>query len=323
MVPPMTPYSVALTPCSSYDLDVVEQAMIRQIDKLGGLRHMVSRGDRVLIKPNFIAPRPADKAVQTHTSVILGAARILKDYGARPFVGDSPAWGGVEVCAKAQGLDEPLKHLGIDLVQLDRPQFIAVGPDQTRVGISTHALEADAIFNLPKLKAHQQMMGTFAIKNMFGCVSGKRKPYWHFARGGSAVQFAEFLIRIFEAIPPVLNLVDGIVAMDQDGPINGRPRPLHWLIGGQAPIAVERACAKLIGLPSENLPMIQAAKRIAYGCPSDQQLHLVDAQWADIECLTDFDIPALVPVRFSLGRVMKSIVKGRLVALKTACGKHT
>ena len=315
----MTPYSVALTPCSTYDLDVVEQAMIRQIEKLGGLQRIVNRGDRVLIKPNFIAPRPADKAVQTHASVILGTARLLKDYGARPFVGDSPAWGSVEACAKAQGLDAPLKHLGIDLVQLDTPRFIAVGPKQTRVGISVHALEADAIFNLPKLKAHQQMMGTFAIKNMFGCVSGKRKPYWHFARGTSPVRFAKFLIQIFDAIPPVLNLVDGIVAMDQDGPINGRPRPLHWLIGGQEPMAVERACARLIGLPSENLPMVQAASRLNYGCPSDEALHLVDVQWPDIQCLTDFDIPALVPVRFSLGRVIKSVIKGRLVAMKTAC----
>ncbi len=317
----MNPFSVAFTPCSSYDLKVVEQAIARQIDKLGGLQSLVRRGDRVLIKPNFIAPRPAEQAVQTHTSVILSTAKLLKDYGACPFVGDSPAWGGVEACAKAQGLDGPLKHLGIELVQLDRPQTVTIGPDQRRVGISAHVLEADAIFNLPKLKSHQQMMGTFAIKNMFGCVSGKQKPYWHFARGASQAQFAEFLIQIFDAIGPVLNLVDGIVAMDQDGPINGRPRPVHWLIGGRDPMAVERACARLIGLPPENLPMVQAAQRLGYGCPSDDQLDLVDVPWSDIRCLTDFEMPTLVPVRFSLGRVLKSMIKGRLVALKNACRK--
>ncbi|MCP4453192.1 MAG: DUF362 domain-containing protein [Planctomycetes bacterium] len=317
----MHPFSVAFTPCGSYDLEVVEQALVRQIDKLGALRSLVSRGDRVLIKPNFIAPRAAELAVQTHTSVILGVARLLKDYGARPFVGDSPAWGSVEACANAQGLDEPLRHLDIDLVQLDKPRTVTIGPDQRRVGISTHALDADAIFNLPKLKSHQQMMGTFAVKNMFGCVSGKRKPYWHFAKGASQLQFAEFLIHIFEAIGPVLNLVDGVVGMDQDGPINGRPRPLHWLIGSRDPMAVERACARLIGLPSEELPMVQAAERLAYGCPSDEQLDLVDVPWSDIRCLTDFDIPTLVPVRFSLGRVLKSMIKGRLVALKNVSRK--
>ncbi|MCF7973279.1 MAG: DUF362 domain-containing protein [Phycisphaerae bacterium] len=312
----MNPYSVAFTHCSSYDLDTVQQAMMQQIDTLGGLESLVKPGDRVLIKPNFIAPRPADQAVQTHTSVILAAARLLKDYGARPFVGDSPAWGGVLACARAQDLEDPLKHLGIDLIQLDTPRITAIGLGHTRVGLSAHALDAHAIFNLPKLKAHQQMVGTFAIKNMFGCVSGKQKPYWHFARGASMAQFARFLIHVYAAIPPVLNLVDGIVGMDRNGPINGRPRPLHWLIAGADPIAVERACARLVGLPREKLPIVQAARAMHYGCPSDDQVHMVGVPWSDITCLTDFEIPDLIPVRFTLGRVLKSVIKGRMVALK-------
>jgi len=313
----MNPYSVALTPCKTYDLDAVEQAILRQVNLLGGFEHFVKPGDRVLVKPNFIAPRPADKAVQTHRSVILSVCKLLKDFGGHPFVGDSPAWGTAQACAQAQGLDAGLKHLGVKLVQLDTPRPIPVGPNQVRVGLSVHALEADAIFNLPKLKAHQQMMGTFAIKNMFGCVSGKKKPYWHFAKGKSAKRFGKFLIQIYDAIGPMLTLVDGIMAMDQEGPINGRPRELNWLIAGQDPIAVERTCAKLIGLPSENLPIVQAAQEMGYGCPEDDELHLVDAQWADIRCLTDFEIPTLAPVRFSLGRVLKSVAKGRLVAIKT------
>ncbi len=86
-------------------------------------------------------------------------------------------------------------------------------------------------------------------------------------------------------------------------------------------MAVERACARLIGLPSEDLPMVQAAQRLGYGCPSDGQLDLVDVPWSDIHCLTDFDMPTLAPVRFSLGRVVQSMIKGRLVALKNACRK--
>ena len=104
------PYPVAITPCDTYDLETVKQALIRQLKALGGLENLVKSGDRVLIKPNFIAPRPADWAVQTHTSVVLATARLLKDYGARPFVGDSPAWGNAQTCAKAQGLLDPLRH---------------------------------------------------------------------------------------------------------------------------------------------------------------------------------------------------------------------
>jgi len=316
------PYPVAITRCNTYSLETVEQALKRQFETLGGLDSLIKPGDRVLIKPNFIAPRPADEAAQTHTSVVLATARILKDFGARPFVGDSPAWGSVQTCARAQGLDGPLKHLGVDLVHLDTPRSIPIDSGRTHIGVSAHALDADAIFNLPKLKSHQQMVCTFAIKNMFGCISGKKKPYWHFAKGSSMAQFARFLIQVYDAIGPVLNVVDGIVAMDQDGPINGRARDLRWLIAGADPIAVERTCARLVGLCPEDLPIVKTAQAMQYGCASDDQIQQVDTQWADITCMTDFEIPELAPVKFSLGRVLKSIAKGRLVALKNRLKTH-
>ena len=179
----MSPSTVTLTQCSDYTPAKVAACLQRHFDLLGGVAKFIRRGDSVLIKPNLIAPRSHRHATQTHPAVIIELARLLKDFGAKPFVGDSPAWTNAANCARKLRLDEPLKKLGVPLRQLNNPVSCSVDDRGTKVGISSVALDADVIINLPKFKSHQQLVGTFAVKNMFGCVSGKKKAYWHFARG--------------------------------------------------------------------------------------------------------------------------------------------
>jgi len=177
---------VAVTRVGDYRDEDVLEAVRRQFELLGGLDRFIARGDRVLLKPNFIVPRRRELAAQTDPAVILAVARLVKDFGARPFVGDSPAWGNFESCLQALELAEPLRRLGVPFGPLDRPRRLRI--DGSLVSISRVALDADRIINLPKFKAHQQLGATFAVKNMFGAVCGKQKAFWHFARGKSHEQ---------------------------------------------------------------------------------------------------------------------------------------
>jgi len=307
--------NVALTRCDDYDPRRVAQALRRQFDLLGGLERFVKRGDSVLIKPNFIAPRSHRvSAAQTHPVVVLEAARMLKDFGAKPFVADSPAWTNTATCARALELTEPLRKLGVPLKELDMPKKCRLGPDKPRVGISTVALDADAIINLPKFKAHQQLVATFAVKNMFGCISGKHKPLWHFCKGGNPDEFCELLIDTYRYLHPVLTIIDGIVVMEGQGPIRGPSRPLGWLIGGAEPIACEIICARLVNIEPEQVPIIRNARRIGFGCADlDQIAVLGDA--LPPPCL-DFQMPDLAPVKFSFTHVCRSIVRQLLLLAK-------
>jgi uncharacterized protein (DUF362 family) len=303
--------TVVLTRCQSYEAPALGAAVDRQLELLGGLESFVKPGNRVLIKPNFIAPKPIACPAQTHPALIIEVARRLKDMGAHPFVGDSPAWGSVDACAEALNLTEPLARLGVPLKQLNCPRACSIGRRKTSVGISSVALDADAIINLPKFKAHQQLTGTFAIKNMFGCVSGKAKPYWHYARGASLEKFSSFLIDICQCIPPAFTLIDGISAMEGAGPIGGSSYALGWIIGGTDPIACELMCAQLIDQDPELFPIIRTARSLQYGCSQTQHIMLKGDDPSQGIC-SDFRLPELIPLRFSLGRVVKSIVKGLL-----------
>jgi len=312
--------TVILSRCSDYSPPGIAEALQKQFELLGGLEKFVKPGDTVLLKPNFIAPRSRRHATQTHPAVIIETARLLKDFGARPFVGDSPAWGNVFTCVKALKLKEPLKKLSVPVKQLDKPKWCRIGAKNIRVGISSVALDADVIINLPKFKSHQQLTATFAVKNMFGCVSGKRKALWHFAKGKNADDFCELLIEIFKFLNPALTIIDAVVAMDGPGPIRGRARPLGWLIGGTDPIACETICAKLIGINPQDVPIIKTARQIGFGCSDPAKIEIVGDDFPQSIC-TDFQLAKPVPLRFSLLHVCKSICKQILLLTKAAFKK--
>jgi uncharacterized protein (DUF362 family) len=301
---------VALTRCIEYKDSEVAEAIAKQFALLGDIERFVKRGDRVLLKPNFIAPRPRHCATQTDPAVIIETATLLKDFGARPFVGDSPAWGNVHTCAKALDLEGPLKKLDVPIRQLNKPvrrQIAGVA-----VGISSVALEADVIINLPKFKSHQQLVATFAVKNMFGCVSGKWKAYWHFAKGGYAEKFCELLIEIYKLLSPAVTIIDGVIIMDGPGPISGRARPLGWLIGGIDPMACEIVCSNLINLNPDQLPIVRTAKQKDFGCTNPDEIEIIGDPFPDTVC-TDFALAEPIPIRFSLLHVCKSICKQLLL----------
>jgi len=306
---------VTLTRCSDYSRSSIKEALERHFELLGGLERFVKPGDTVLLKPNFIAPRSRRHATQTDPAVILETARLLKDFGARPFVGDSPAWSNVFVCVKALKLEEPLKKLSVPVKQLDKPKQCRIGAKDTSVGISSVALDADVIINLPKLKSHQQLVATFAVKNMFGCVSGKRKALWHFIKGKNMNDFCELLIDIYKYLNPTLTIIDAVTVMDGPGPIRGRARPLGYLLGGTDPIACETICAKLVGIEPEDIPIIKTAGQIGFGCSETTKIEIAGDDFSPGKDI-DFKLPELIPIRFSLLHVCKSICKQILLLAK-------
>jgi uncharacterized protein (DUF362 family) len=311
---------VTLTRCGDYSRPEIAEAIEKHFNLLGGLQRFVKPGDSVLLKPNFIAPKSRRHATQTDPAVILETARLLKDFGARPFVADSPAWSNTFACVEALKLDGPLKQLSVPVKQLDKPKKCRVGAKNISVGISSVALDADVIINLPKFKSHQQLVATFAVKNMFGCVSGKQKALWHFIKGGHQDEFCELLIDIYRYLNPALTIIDAVIAMDGPGPIRGRARPLGWLIGGTDPVACETICAKLVNIEPEDIPIIKKAKQTGFGCSDPAKITIAGDNFSQSIC-TDFILPELIPIRFSLLHVCKSICKQILLLTKSAAKK--
>jgi uncharacterized protein (DUF362 family) len=210
--------------------------------------------------------------------------------------------------------------LGVEIVNLNQPVRMKI--EGANVGVSRIALEADAIINLPKLKAHQQLGATFAFKNMYGCVcglAGKEKAWWHFARGKEFEPFCRMIIGIYHTLNPVINIIDGIVAMEGQGPISGQPREVGYLVAGNDPAACERVCCDLVGFDPKDLPLLVMAEKMAPG--STKTPIQVIGDIFDAPVCPDFKPAIQTPLRFTFPHICKSIGKQAMILLKHRSGQ--
>ena len=196
-------------------------------------------GERVLVKPNLVSATRGPLAC-SEPALMAAACAWLLDHGARPWVGDSPAFGTARSVGRKIGLAAALAPLGVPLRSLGRATPLALDFGG-RVGISRDALEADRILSLPRLKAHCQLRLTGAVKNLFGCVVGGRKALAHSRYGEKGTRFESMLVQVLSALPPVFTLLDGIVAMHRTGPTGGDPIALGFLAAGESPVALDTA----------------------------------------------------------------------------------
>ena len=105
--------------------------------------------------------------------------------------------------------------------------------------------------------------------------------------------------------------------MEGPGPIKGTPKQLGYLIGSTEPIACETVCAKLVNLDLKELPIVQAAKQMRFGCSDFDKIEILGDSFPQNVC-TDFLIPDLIPIRFSLLHLCKSVTKQIILLTKSA-----
>ena len=304
------PTTVAIVRCSTYSQDQVNKAISNLLNLLGGISRYIKPGDRVLLKPNLLGASHPDDPTSTHHTVIRSLIGQAQSAGGKPFIGDSPAFGDVTTVAGQSGLTAVAQELGVPIT--DWSGSVKV-PHPANYSLRTYKLarevvEADVVINVPKLKVHQQMQLTAAIKNNFGCVPGKRKARLHLSRGKDRVTFGKMLIEYCELIKPALTVVDAVVAMDRIGPRNGNPYSLGILTGGVNVVALDRVHAEIVGLPDAEFDLMNAAREIGVGETDLTQIEILGERLADIR-VTDFKFPVMRPVNFSPFRIVKSTIK--------------
>ncbi len=254
---------VSIVKCDDYDAEYVYIKVKDSVDLLGGIKKFVSRGDRVLIKPNMLSAKPPESAVQTHPAVIEAAIRLVIDAGGTPVVGDSPGIGSSKSCAEKGGFAPILEKYGTDLLKFNDAVTVKNPNGTFKVfEIARDVLEVDKIINLPKLKTHGQMVMTMAVKNTFGAVVGAKKTQWHLKVGNSPEKFARMLLDLHYMINPTLSIMDAISAMEGNGPGSGDPVDLGLIIAGSDATAVDAVASSVIGLDSSLLYTLSEAKRM-------------------------------------------------------------
>jgi uncharacterized protein (DUF362 family)/Pyruvate/2-oxoacid:ferredoxin oxidoreductase delta subunit len=220
----------------------------------------IRSGSRVLIKPNLLSPATPRQAILTHPAIVRAVAEYILEKGARPLIADSPAMGSFETLLRTSGIRDALRGFDVECRPFQNSVRVDIGEPFGVIDIAEEAVRADVIVNLAKLKTHSQMLLTLAVKNLFGCIVGYRKPEWHMRAGVERQVFAKLLVRIGEALHPSFNILDGILALEGEGPGRGGvPKELGILLAGKDPFALDLAVCLMIGLDPALSPVLKAA----------------------------------------------------------------
>ncbi len=257
------PFPVSIVRCPDYSPERVHETVIRCLEPLGGIRAFVQPGARVLLKPNLLSPHPPEAAVCTHPEIVRAVAKLVLEAGGRPFLGDSPAVASMSRVLKGSGIDEVVRELGVDPICFATSVKVPVPGNRRRrfLFLAREALGFDLIINLPRFKTHSRMVLTLSVKNMFGSVVGTEKAGWHLKAEGTEA-FADLLLDVYQALNPGLSILDGITAMEGNGPSSGDPFKLGLVFASPSGLALDRVAGEVAGVPVGRHPVLkQAFKR--------------------------------------------------------------
>ncbi len=267
---------VALVLCGSYRKEEVEESVARGIALLGGIGRFVQKEEKVLLKPNMLGRFEPEKAVTTHPSVFGAVGRLLRESGCKNLsFGDSPGPKSLSVARVAEGcgLMEAAGELGIPLADFTSGGQVQVpnGRVCKHFTICEGVLQADAIVSLSKMKTHALERLTGAVKNTYGCVLGLNKGAGH-AKYPDAIRFARMLADLNTVVKPRLHIMDGIVAMEGNGPSSGTPVEMKVLLFSEDPVALDSVFCRLTSLPPALLPTNVAAEQAGVGTWREEQI---------------------------------------------------
>ena len=303
---------VTIDQSDDYELSNVKKAAHRIFSNYPDFIKKI-RGSRVLLKPNFLFPDPPEKLTCTHPAVVEAVIGLILEYGGHPALGDRPAKGNARNVARITGILKICEKYGVPIVEFKKYRKIPLLPNSrfSNLGIACELDDFDLIVNLPKLKVHSQLLLTGAVKNLFGCI---RLPHrvWAHIRSVDRESFAELLIHVCSIVRPAFSLVDGITAMQKEGPRGGIPYQAGVLLGGTDPLCVDTVAAAILNIKIEDVPILRTAQRLGFLDPDRVKIKGIPRN--DVLC-PDFSLPPLQPVSFNLYRSGKILVRRFLYAI--------
>ncbi|MGH7556649.1 MAG: DUF362 domain-containing protein [Gemmatimonadota bacterium] len=221
------------------------------------------QGRRVLLKPNFVEVDPGG-VINTHPAVVAAAIEAFRSLGAEVIVGEGAGHRrDNEYLLTATGIGDVLRETGARFVDLnnDAVRKVRLRSRFTEFGelyLPESVMSADLFVSMPKMKTHHWAGLTLSMKNLFGIVPGsiygwpKNPLHW--------AGIHESILDLNAILPmPRFNIVDGIVGMEGNGPIQGEPVPSGVLVFGEDPVAVDATCARLMSVDPVRVRYLQEA----------------------------------------------------------------
>jgi len=295
---PIVPSEVSIVRAPAYD-----QNLYQTVRGILGQHRLDVRGRNVVLKPNLVEFEPQSN-INTHPVLVHAALEAFHAFGAASVrIAEGPGHRRNTLdLADAAGyfkivpdFEDLFVDLNLDEVTLVRPQrqFSSL----KKLYLPRTALGADLLVSMPKMKTHHWTGATLSMKNLFGVVPsgvyGWPKNPLHWAG------IEECIADLHAAFPRQFALVDGIVGMEGDGPIQGVPKSVGILVAGHDPVAVDSTCCLIMHIDPSKIPYLRLAAGEARSNMLEQNIRQIGESVASVA--TPFELPPAVAV-VRLGR---------------------
>jgi uncharacterized protein (DUF362 family)/ferredoxin-like protein FixX len=221
---------------------------------LGGVEEFIEPGETVLLKPNLFTTKTYDTGATTDMRMVVAFAELLKEQGCHSIVGECPATGSYtrpDIVFDGLGVRDLCNEHGIEVRVLDRDHPVKVNVDGEVLKEFWYPETAmkHPVVSFPKLKTHSLTTLTCAVKNLFGLQQGGTKAHHHVRVGNDSEAFSKLLVDLYEGIMGRvrLHIVDGVIAMEGEGPSAGEPVDLGLVIAGSDAVAVDLVSSAVMG----------------------------------------------------------------------------
>ena len=248
------------------------KAMSEAVEKAGGFPDVTNK--TVLLKPNLLYPVAPEKAVTTHPVVLDAIIRIVKERNpSRIIVGDSPGVAQMDTAGKKTGIRQIADNHGVEWIDFTSPTLLENpnGKIQKQFFPAKIVCESDVIISIPKLKTHEMMYFTGAMKNLFGTIPGLNKSRFHF-NFSEKDEFASMIVDLNIALKSSYAIMDGIVAMEGPGPGSGYPKHLGLLLASPNILALDITAASIVGYDPLSIPILKIATENGYWLDSVEDI---------------------------------------------------
>jgi len=233
----------------------IEEAVERAIRLAGGFRSVVGRGERIILKPNFVAPRKSHTGATTDPGLVRAVSRLVRMAGGKPALYETPAieWDWKTVY-RVLGVFDLARELDIEILT-GRSEWseVDVPGEGGRIRIPEVFLESKFI-NLPKLKTHVSAGITCGLKNLIGILPDEEKRKVH------VLGIDRSIYRLSRLLKPSFTIVDANIVMEGDGPTYGDPLQLGLIIAGGDMVSVDEVCCSVAGIPPEELKYLRLVR---------------------------------------------------------------
>ena len=254
------PSPVAIVKAASYEIDL-RDPIRRAIAEC----RLDVRGKNVLLKPNFVEFSQST-CINTNPAFVAAAVEVFEGMGAASVrIGEGPGhrrdtWG----LAEQAGYVSSIPGFESRFIDLNRDELSKAGKfgPLPEIYLPNAALGSDLIVSLAKMKTHHWAGATLSMKNFFGVVPGTLygwpKNQLHY------VGIPQSIVELNRIFRRTFALVDGVVGMEGNGPIQGKPRQAGVIVAGRDLVAVDATCCRLMSIDPDKIEYLQLARDLGH-----------------------------------------------------------